>query len=61
MDVNDLEALRRHLQQQRGPQFWRSLNEVARTPAFEAYLRQEFPPAAQYGASPTSIAAPCSS
>jgi len=52
MDVKDLETLRRHLQQQRGPQFWRSLNELARTPAFEAYLRQEFPPVAQVWSQP---------
>src|SRR3569833_3348220 len=53
MDANDLETLRRHLQQQRGPLFWRSLDELARTPAFEAYLRQEFPSGAQIWSQPT--------
>jgi len=36
-------ALRRRLADPRAPSFWRSLEEVAETTAFAAYLDQEFP------------------
>jgi MoCo/4Fe-4S cofactor protein with predicted Tat translocation signal len=39
----DLAAIRARLQAKRGPQYWRSLEEVAATPAFRAFLEQEFP------------------
>jgi molybdopterin-containing oxidoreductase family iron-sulfur binding subunit len=39
----DLEALRRRLAAAEGPQFWRSLEEVAATPDFVAFLHREFP------------------
>src|SRR5918994_4367201 len=38
----DLQAVRARLQQG-GPQLWRSLDEVARTPEFQDYLHREFP------------------
>ena len=40
----DLPALRRKLAQETGPRFWRSLEELAETPAFLELLQQEFPP-----------------
>jgi MoCo/4Fe-4S cofactor protein with predicted Tat translocation signal len=39
----NLAALRRRLADPRAPSFWRSLEEVAETTAFAAYLDQEFP------------------
>jgi MoCo/4Fe-4S cofactor protein with predicted Tat translocation signal len=39
----DLAALRRRLAKARGPSYWRSLEELAETPAFVAYLEAEFP------------------
>lgn len=39
----DLGALRRKLAQQKGPAYWRSLDELAETPAFIEYLKNEFP------------------
>jgi molybdopterin-containing oxidoreductase family iron-sulfur binding subunit len=39
----DLAAIRTRLAQQRGRQYWRSLDELADTPEFEAYLKAEFP------------------
>jgi molybdopterin-containing oxidoreductase family iron-sulfur binding subunit len=42
----DLAALRRKLGGQRGPAFWRSLEELAESPAFEAHLAAELPAAA---------------
>ncbi|HUS05279.1 MAG TPA: TAT-variant-translocated molybdopterin oxidoreductase, partial [Bryobacteraceae bacterium] len=39
----DLEAIRAKLASAKGKQFWRSLNEVAETPEFQAYLDDEFP------------------
>ncbi|MGH9219353.1 MAG: TAT-variant-translocated molybdopterin oxidoreductase, partial [Vicinamibacterales bacterium] len=38
----DLRAVRARLQH-RGPQVWRSLDEVAETPEFQDYLHREFP------------------
>jgi MoCo/4Fe-4S cofactor protein with predicted Tat translocation signal len=40
----DLAALRRKLAERRGVQYWRSLEELAETPEFLAYLKDEFPP-----------------
>jgi molybdopterin-containing oxidoreductase family iron-sulfur binding subunit len=39
----DLEALREKLRQKRGPELWRSLDELAETPEFEEMLHREFP------------------
>jgi MoCo/4Fe-4S cofactor protein with predicted Tat translocation signal len=39
----DLPALRAQLAQRHGKFYWRSLEEIAGTPEFEAYLRAEFP------------------
>lgn len=39
----DLAAVRARLEGQRGPQFWRSLEELAETDAFQTFLQQEFP------------------
>jgi molybdopterin-containing oxidoreductase family iron-sulfur binding subunit len=39
----DLAALRARLATARGPQYWRSLEELAASPAFEEVLHREFP------------------
>src|SRR5207244_4480290 len=39
----DLEAIRARLQAERGQQYWRSLEEVAATEEFAAFLAHEFP------------------
>ncbi|NTW01767.1 MAG: TAT-variant-translocated molybdopterin oxidoreductase [Oscillochloris sp.] len=39
----ELDAVRTRLQHARGKHFWRSLDDLAETPAFRAYLEQEFP------------------
>jgi len=39
----DLASIRDRLEKQRGPQYWRSLEEVAETPEFEEMLHREFP------------------
>lgn len=39
----DLAAIREKLASQRGPQYWRSLEELAETPEFVEYLHREFP------------------
>jgi MoCo/4Fe-4S cofactor protein with predicted Tat translocation signal len=39
----DLEAVRERLRTTRGPQFWRSLDELAATPEFQDLLHREFP------------------
>jgi molybdopterin-containing oxidoreductase family iron-sulfur binding subunit len=39
----ELAAVRERLQQSRGRQFWRSLDELADTPAFQEVLQREFP------------------
>jgi molybdopterin-containing oxidoreductase family iron-sulfur binding subunit len=39
----DIQAVRARLEQQGGPQVWRSLESVAETPEFQAYLHREFP------------------
>ncbi|MBI3952131.1 MAG: TAT-variant-translocated molybdopterin oxidoreductase [Acidobacteria bacterium] len=39
----DLAAIRARLEKARGPQHWRSLEELAETEEFQAFLRSEFP------------------
>jgi len=39
----DLAAVRERLAGQRGPRYWRSLEELAETPEFQAFLEREFP------------------
>jgi MoCo/4Fe-4S cofactor protein with predicted Tat translocation signal len=39
----DLEAVRRQLAEKRGPELWRSLDELAATPEFQELLHREFP------------------
>ena len=39
----DLDAVRERLRAKRGPEFWRSLDELAATPEFEDLLHREFP------------------
>ena len=39
----ELDAVRARLQSARGKQFWRSLDELADTPAFHELLHREFP------------------
>ncbi|HEX3553869.1 MAG TPA: TAT-variant-translocated molybdopterin oxidoreductase, partial [Thermoanaerobaculia bacterium] len=42
-DRLDLDAVRERLRTKRGPEFWRSLDELAATPQFEDMLHREFP------------------
>src|SRR5919198_5469210 len=42
----DLTALRARLQTVQGPEYWRSLEELAGSPAFQAFVQREFPLAA---------------
>src|ERR1043165_5531737 len=39
----DLAAIRERLRSARGPRYWRSLDELARTKEFETFLHREFP------------------
>ncbi|HEX2643200.1 MAG TPA: TAT-variant-translocated molybdopterin oxidoreductase [Thermoanaerobaculia bacterium] len=39
----DLEQVRERLQEKRGPELWRSLDELAETPEFQDFLHREFP------------------
>jgi MoCo/4Fe-4S cofactor protein with predicted Tat translocation signal len=39
----DLETVRRELRDKRGPELWRSLDELAATPEFQELLHREFP------------------
>ena len=41
--TNDLQALRTQLAGTHGQAYWRSLEELAQTPAFRAFLNKEFP------------------
>ncbi|MCX7789734.1 MAG: TAT-variant-translocated molybdopterin oxidoreductase [Chloroflexaceae bacterium] len=51
----ELRAVRARLQAARGKQFWRSLDELADTPAFQELLRREFPAgAAELSADPVT-------
>jgi molybdopterin-containing oxidoreductase family iron-sulfur binding subunit len=49
-DGLDLTALRARLAAQEGPRYWRSLEELAETPEFLAYLDQEYPEQAAHWA-----------
>src|SRR5205085_768134 len=42
-DTPDIDALRARLESSRGREYWRSLEEVAETPAFKEFLHREFP------------------
>ncbi|HWE72345.1 MAG TPA: TAT-variant-translocated molybdopterin oxidoreductase [Stellaceae bacterium] len=46
----DLTTLRERLARQRGPAYWRSLDELAQSPVFLEFLKSEFPPFAAIGA-----------
>src|SRR5690625_7889099 len=39
----DISALRQQLAEQKGPELWRSLEELGDTPEFQEYLHKEFP------------------
>ena len=39
----DAEAIRARLASERGPRFWRSLEELADREGFERWMREEFP------------------
>jgi MoCo/4Fe-4S cofactor protein with predicted Tat translocation signal len=43
VDRLDLEEVRERLRAKKGPEFWRSLDELAATPAFQDLLHREFP------------------
>ncbi len=43
LDLNDLEAVRERLRTKKGPEFWRSLDELAAAPEFSEMLHREFP------------------
>ena len=40
----DLAAIRARLEKAKGRDYWRSLEEIAETPEFQAYLHNEFTP-----------------
>jgi len=44
-EVFDIKAVRARLAEAGGPQFWRSLDSVAETPEFQAFVHREFPAA----------------
>ncbi len=50
----DLAAIRVRLEHAKGPQFWRSLEEVAETPEFKQYLENEFTPGTSEWQDPVS-------
>lgn len=41
--TTDIAEIRKKLETQKGPQYWRSLEELADTPEFQEYLHREFP------------------
>ena len=49
-----LEAVRRELSGTKGKKYWRSLDELANTPEFQAAVEREFPSAAQEWVDPVS-------
>ena len=55
----DLSAIRARLAGQKGPAFWRSLEEVAETPEFQAMLHREFPVGASEFTDPAGAATSC--
>jgi MoCo/4Fe-4S cofactor protein with predicted Tat translocation signal len=50
----DLDALRARLAEARGPEFWRSLEEAAAAPEFQAWVDNEFAPGASEWSDPVS-------
>ncbi|PMP72735.1 MAG: molybdopterin oxidoreductase, partial [Chloroflexus aggregans] len=50
----EIEAVRAQLQQARGKQFWRSLDQLVDTPAFRELIAREFPQGASELADPVS-------
>ncbi|MGQ9772405.1 TAT-variant-translocated molybdopterin oxidoreductase, partial [Chloroflexus sp.] len=50
----EIEAVRAQLQQARGKQFWRSLDQLVDTPAFRELVAREFPQGASELADPVS-------
>jgi MoCo/4Fe-4S cofactor protein with predicted Tat translocation signal len=54
----DLETVRRELQGKRGPEFWRSLDELAATPEFQELLHREFPRQASEWIEPVAAGTP---
>jgi molybdopterin-containing oxidoreductase family iron-sulfur binding subunit len=50
----DLDSIRARLASQTGPRFWRSLEEVADTPEFRAFVEQEFTAGTSEWTHPTS-------
>ena len=50
----DLAAIRNRLEQASGPEYWRSLEELAGTPAFQEALHREFPQGASELTDPVS-------
>ncbi|MGH7857592.1 MAG: TAT-variant-translocated molybdopterin oxidoreductase, partial [Candidatus Binatia bacterium] len=50
----DLSSIRERLRDARGPRYWRSLEEVAGTPAFRELLEREFPAGASEWLDPVS-------
>ncbi|MGU3537185.1 TAT-variant-translocated molybdopterin oxidoreductase [Methylobacterium sp. A54F] len=52
MSAPDLAALRARLAAGDGPAFWRSLDALADTPEFQAYVESEFPAASRLAAAP---------
>ncbi|HXO26147.1 MAG TPA: TAT-variant-translocated molybdopterin oxidoreductase, partial [Thermoanaerobaculia bacterium] len=53
----DLETVRRELREKRGPEFWRSLDELAGTPEFQELLHREFPRQASEWVEPAGASA----
>ncbi len=51
-DTAELEVFRTRLEQKRGRQFWRSLDELANTPEFQSWVEREFPQGAAELADP---------
>ncbi|MFO0966207.1 MAG: TAT-variant-translocated molybdopterin oxidoreductase [Gemmataceae bacterium] len=41
-DESDLDEVRTHLASKQGPEYWRALDELAQTPAFQALVEREF-------------------
>ena len=52
LDELNLATIRERLRFQQGRQYWRSLEELADTPAFQALLKQEFPRFAAFWETP---------
>jgi molybdopterin-containing oxidoreductase family iron-sulfur binding subunit len=56
----DLETVRRELRDKRGPELWRSLDELAGTPEFQELLHREFPRQASEWVEPVGESGPSS-